>query len=367
MQNNISSDNQKYYQEMDKENIQKFRDVLATLPEFCKSYFRSIAENTAVRTRLGYAYDLRIFFEFLHETNSSLNKIDIKDFKIEILDMITRDDLEEYLEYVSLYDKDGKEFTNSENGKKRKIAAIRSMYNYFFKTDRIKTNAPSKINTPKLHEKAIIRLEANEVSQMLDIVEDGNKLTKTQKKFHDKTKVRDTAIVTLLLGTGIRVSECVGLDIEDIDFNTNGIRIHRKGGNESIVYFGEEVEEALRAYLSQRNLIVANTGHEEALFLSLQNRRITVRAVENLVKKYASGVTTLKKITPHKLRSTFGTNLYNETGDIYLVADVLGHKDVNTTRKHYAAQSDANRRHAAKMVHLRDNEEDTNEGDDLLF
>ena len=361
MQNNIASDNLKYYQEMDKENIQKFREVLATLPDFCKAYFRSIAENTAVRTRLGYAYDIRIFFEFLHETNSALKGIDIKDFKIEILDMITRDDLEEYLEYVSLYDKDGKEFTNSENGKKRKIAAIRSMYNYFFKTDRIKTNAPSKINTPKSHEKAIIRLEPNEVKQMLDVVEDGEKLTKAQKKFHDKTKVRDTAIVTLLLGTGIRVSECVGLDIEDIDFNTNGIRIHRKGGNESIVYFGQEVEDALKAYLSQRKLIVANSGHEEALFLSLQNRRITVRAVENLVKKYASNVTTLKKITPHKLRSTFGTNLYNETGDIYLVADVLGHKDVNTTRKHYAAQSDANRRHAAKMVHLRGGDEAGND------
>jgi site-specific recombinase XerD len=286
--------------------------------------------------------------------------MDIKDFKVEILDMITRDDIEEYLEYITLYDKDGKEFTNSENGKKRKIAALRSMYNYFFKMDKIQTNAPSKINTPKLHEKAIIRLEPNEVQKMLDIVEDGKELTKTQKRFHDKTKVRDTALVTLLLGTGIRVSECVGLDIDDIDFNTNGIRVHRKGGNESIVYFGQEVEEALKAYLSQRNLIVANSGHEEALFLSLQNRRITVRAVENLVKKYASNVTTLKKITPHKLRSTFGTNLYNETGDIYLVADVLGHKDVNTTRKHYAAQSDANRRLAAKMVHLRgENDEDS--------
>lgn len=353
MQKNIESDTQKYYQEMDKENIQKFREVLDTLPMFCRAYFRSIAENTAVRTRLGYAYDLRIFFEFLHESNSALSKTDIKDYKVEILDMITRDDIEEYLEYITLYDKDGKEFTNSENGKKRKIAALRSMYNYFFKMDKIQTNAPSKINTPKLHEKAIIRLEPNEVQKMLDVVEGGKELTKAQKRFHEKTKVRDTALVTLLLGTGIRVSECVGLDIDDIDFNTNGIRVHRKGGSESIVYFGQEVEEALKAYLSQRNLIVASSGHEEALFLSLQNRRITVRAVENLVKKYASNVTTLKKITPHKLRSTFGTNLYNETGDIYLVADVLGHKDVNTTRKHYAAQSDANRRLAAKMVHLR--------------
>lgn len=95
-------------------------------------------------------------------------------------------------------------------------------------------------------------------------------------------------------------------------------------------------------------------GHENALFLSMQNRRITVRAVENLVKKYASNVTGLKKITPHKLRSTYGTALYQETGDIYLVADVLGHKDVNTTRKHYAALEDQRRRQAAKAVHLRE-------------
>ena len=86
----------------------------------------------------------------------------------------------------------------------------------------------------------------------------------------------------------------------------------------------------------------------------MQNRRLTVRGVENLVKKYASKVTSMKKITPHKLRSTYGTNLYRETGDIYLVADVLGHKDVNTTRKHYAAMQDENKRKAAKAVKLRE-------------
>ena len=81
---------------------------------------------------------------------------------------------------------------------------------------------------------------------------------------------------------------------------------------------------------------------------------MAVCSVENLVKKYSSRVTTLKKITPHKLRSTYGTTLYQESGDIYLVADVLGHRDVNTTRKHYAAQEDERRRKAAKMVHLRE-------------
>ena len=112
--------------------------------------------------------------------------------------------------------------------------------------------------------------------------------------------------------------------------------------------------DALQAYLEERSHIIPLSGHEEAVFLSLQNRRITVRSVENLVKKYTSRVTSVKKITPHKLRSTYGTNLYQETGDIYLVADVLGHKDVNTTRRHYAAMKDENRRRAAKAVRLRE-------------
>ena len=128
----------------------------------------------------------------------------------------------------------------------------------------------------------------------------------------------------------------------------------RKGGYETVVYFGDEVADALLDYLEKRSHIIPLEGHEQALFLSMQNRRITVRAVQNLVKKYASLVTTLKKITPHKLRSTYGTSLYRETGDIYLVADVLGHKDVNTTRKHYAAIEDERRRSAANKVRLRE-------------
>ena len=104
---------------------------------------------------------------------------------------------------------------------------------------------------------------------------------------------------------------------------------------------------------------IPQPGHEDALFLSLQNKRISVRAVQIMVKKYASQAAPLKKhLSPHKLRSTFGTNLYHETGDIYLVADVLGHSDVNTTRRHYAAMSDDRRRLAAKAVHLRDDDTD---------
>ncbi len=347
-----------YHDEQNKENILKMRAVLDTLPEFCKSFFLGVSEYTSARTRLAYAYDIRLFFEYLHERNSVCAKMDIKDYPISLLDQVTRFDIEEYLEYLTLYRHDGKEITNDERGKCRKLASLRSFYNYFFQTEQIQSNPASLVKLPKRHEKEIIRLEPNEVAILLTQVEDGSKLTKKELEYHKKNRLRDVAIMTLLLGTGIRVSECVGLDLTDVDFDTDGIKIRRKGGYEAIVYFGNEVETALLDYLEEREHVNPVSGHENALFLSLQNKRINVRSVEKLVKKYASRMTSLKKITPHKLRSTYGTNLYRESNDIYLVADVLGHKDVNTTRKHYAAQEDANRRKAGQMVRLRESSDD---------
>ena len=343
-----------YHDEMNIKNTVKLRDILRTLPPFCKQFFRGIQDVTSSRTKIAYAYDIRVFFEYMHENNSYCNKMNIVDFPLGILDSITREDIEEYMEYCSYYTKDHKEYTNGERGKSRKLATLRSFYNYFFGCELIKTNPAVLVPMQKLHEKEIIRLDADEVAVLLDQVELGTNLTKSQMKFHGKTKLRDVAMITLLLGTGIRVSECVGIDIRDIDFKNTGIKIRRKGGYETVIYFGNEVETALLEYLEERKHIIPESGNEDALFLSIQNKRIGVRAVENLVKKYASLVTNLKKITPHKLRSTYGTSLYRETGDIYLVADVLGHKDVNTTRKHYAAIDDERKRKARNVVHLRE-------------
>lgn len=343
-----------YHDGQDKQNIKKLRAILDTLPRFCRTYFRGIEEYTSARTRLAYAYDIRLFFEFLHEKNSVCSKMEITEYSLAILDQLNRMDIEEYLEYITLYQKDGRDITNYERGKSRKLASLRSFYNYFFQNELIEKNPAALVPLPKRHDKEIIRLEPNEVAILLDQVEEGAKLTKKELEYHKKTKLRDVALLTLLLGTGIRVSECVGLDLQDLDFDVNGIKIKRKGGYEAIIYFGDEVETALFDYLEQRSHIIPAAGHENALFLSLQNRRIAVRSVENLVKKYASRVTTLKKITPHKLRSTYGTTLYKETNDIYLVADVLGHKDVNTTRRHYAALEDERRRRAANAVRLRE-------------
>lgn len=344
-----------YHEQKDVENILRLREVLTTLPTFCRDYFRAIDTTTTTKTRISYAYDIRIFFQFLLDENPAFKDYKMTDFTVDVLDQIKALDLEEYQEYLKVYQAGDKTETNGERGLKRKISALRSFYAYFYKREMIETNPTVLIDVPKIHDKSIIRLDTDEVALLLDYIEHcGDQLTGQKRVYYEKTKERDLAIVTLLLGTGIRVSECVGLDIEDVDFKNNGIKVTRKGGNEMVVYFGPEVEKVLKRYIEVRENIIPLEGHEHALFYSAQRRRIGVQAVENLVKKYASQITTTKKITPHKLRSTYGTTLYQETGDIYLVADVLGHKDVNTTKKHYAAIDDARRRQAAKAVRLRE-------------
>jgi site-specific recombinase XerD len=345
----------KYSDQVNIENELRLRRLSRDLPAFCKEFFRGIEPVTSSRTRIAYGYDLRIFFNFLQEEYPDIEPGPVRSWPVEVLDKVTLTQLEEYLDYLKLYENaSNRVCSNDETGRMRKTASIRTLYKFFYRKQKIKNNTASLLSMPKKHEHAIIRLEVDEIARLLDSVEQGDKLTKSQQKYHNKTKVRDLAILTLLLGTGIRVSECVGLDIQDLDFDTNGMKIHRKGGAEVILYFGEEVREALSNYLDERELIIAKEGSEDALFLSMQKSRISVRAVENLVKKYARTVTTLKNITPHKLRSTYGTQLYRETGDIYLVADVLGHSDVNTTRKHYAAMEDERRRQAAGKVQLRE-------------
>lgn len=350
-----------YFNDRDKINTQKIRELRDELPEFCEEFFVGIESQTTTLTRLNYAYDLRTFFNYLlHNVRAFKEYNSLYDFVVEDLNKVTLLHLEQYLEYLSYYEVDGKVYTNKDKGKSRKLSAVRSFYKYYFTHDRIPSNVAAKLIMPKHRDKDIVRLEHDEVEKILEVAEDGCNTSKHQQKILEKTKLRDLAILTLLLGTGIRVSECVGLNLTDIDFDKNEFTITRKGGNQAILYFGDEVHQALRDYIDiERKNLIESTAKlqiedKDALFLSLQVKRISVRAVELLVKKYASEAAPLKKISPHKLRSTFGTNLYQATGDIYMVADVLGHKDVNTTKKHYAAIKQDNRKIAAEITKLRD-------------
>lgn len=342
-----------YHEQMDLKNIQKLRELQKELPAFASDFFRAMGIQKATNTRRNYAYDLSTFFYFLKTENPYFKDKDIRTLPVTILDALQPVDIEEYLSFLTYYEKDGQSFRNHEEGKARKLATLNTFFGYFHKKEIIQKNAPSVVDVPRVKEKNIIRMDAGEVARLIDNIESGDKLSEKQKVWHTKTRLRDLAIVVTLLGTGIRVTELVGLDIQDLDFDNGNMRIIRKGGNEDLVYFGEEAEEMLQNYMDERLTMEPEPGHENALFISQKNTRITVRSVERLVKKYAS-TATAKKITPHKLRSTYGTSLYQETGDIYLVAEVLGHKNVNTTRKHYAAMAEDNKRKAAKVIRLRE-------------
>lgn len=346
----MKSKSTNYYQERNLKNLDKIDELLDGLPFFCEDFFRGVETRTSTLTRLNYVYDLRIFFDFL--VKKKFRNKSIQDLTLEDLEQVTDTDVEIFLSYLSHYRFGEKRLSCDERAKARKLSTVRSLFKYFFNKGLISVNNVAKVPTPKLHDKEIIRLESNEVSSLLDTAEMGNGLSRHAEGYHEKTKIRDTAILTLFLGTGIRISELVGLNDESIDFSNNSFIVTRKGGNQAILYFSEEVGDALGAYMAQKEEDPRIPQAEHALFLSLQYKRITVRAVENLVKKYAKIVSPLKKITPHKLRSTYGTALYRETGDIYIVADVLGHKDVNTTRKHYAAITEERRKSVASKVKL---------------
>ena len=349
-----------YRDEVDAKRIFQIREITRDLPQACSDFIRSIAVSTSTLTRLAYAIDLNTFFRFLHD-----ERIDFSDKPVRLmtdsdLEKLTRNDIIAYTEYLTYYLKNAdddsvpnKVFVNHELAIKRKLCSIRSLYDYLFKNQRISSNVTELVPLPKIHEKPIIRLNKQEMVRMLEQAQNGDQLSARQQQYQKITAKRDYAILSLFLGTGIRVSECVGLNIADVDLENNAFIVTRKGGNQVVLYFPPEVAEALADYIQERSGTDTVPGHEDALFLSMQHRRITQRAVQNLVKKYAAVAAPLKsKISPHKLRSTYATNLYNETGDIYLVADVLGHTSVDTTRKHYADMTDARRRMAAEHVHL---------------
>lgn len=351
-----------YFKERERNTNMRLREIRDTLPEFCEEFFVGIEPQTTALTRLNYAYDLRIFFDYLTKRVRAFRDMAPEDITLSDLEKITVTHLENYLEYLTLYDFEGKECSNGERGKARKISTVRTFFKYFFNKDKLSVNVAAKITLPQQHDKDIIRLERHEIDKILNAAEDGEGMSEHQRKILLNTRARDVAILSLLLGTGIRVSECVGLNIKDIDFASNAFTVTRKGGNQAILYFNDDVKETLEYYVDgERKALLSrtqkiNVPDEDALFLSLQVKRICVRAVENLVKKYAMVASPLKKISPHKLRSTYGTNLYRATGDIYMVADVLGHRDVNTTKKHYAAIEQDHRKAAAKAVTLRDDD-----------
>ncbi len=347
-----------FYKEKQRNQKLQLRELLKRLPGFARDYIYSKEVESQTSTLISYCYDLITFFEYIKDNNPQYAHMEIPKMRLEILNRLTADDIIEFQRYLEL-NVDNDHF--HENGKKaiaRKMSPLRGLYKYHYARKNIDDDPMILVPIPRVKkDKNIIRMNAYEVCSILDAIRQGNEqMSERQKKYCQKTMSRDLAILTLMLNTGIRVSECNGLDIQDVDLRANTITIVRKGGGQDLLYFGDAVHEALKDYIDgERTGITPLEGHDKALFFSLQGKRISVDAIEKLVKKYTRIAVPNKKITPHKLRSTYGTALYRETGDIRLVADVLGHENVNTTVNYYAAIEDEHKRQAANAVRYDEN------------
>ena len=350
----MGKDSQFYKDKIKNQKI-KLRELISQLPKCASDYIYSKEHTTQPSTLISYSYDLLTFFRFLGASNPTIDSSDLKKIDYDVLNKITADDIIEYQRYLEL-NVVGEQHENDKKAIARKMSPLRGMFKYHYTRHNIDDDPTATVELPKLKkDKNIIRMNNYEVQAILDAIDNGTAYTsERQRMYNQKTRGRDLAILTLMLNTGIRVSECNGLDLNDVDFHVNSLTIVRKGGGQDVIYFNQEVADVLKDYINgEREYITPVEGHETALFYSLQGKRISVDAIENLVKKYAKIVVPNKKITPHKLRSTYGTALYRETGDIRLVADVLGHENINTTIDYYAAIEDEHKRQARNAVDFR--------------
>lgn len=323
-----------YKDTVDMKNRAKLNRILESSPDFLKLYFTNREGRLSTITALSYAYNINVFLSFLHDNNSYFKSKEIKDITLQDLDNLETEDILEFTHWLRFHSTGDKEYSNKESTIDHYISAISKLYDHFIKLKRLSFNPVDAVEREKKKKKPIIRLDENEKCNLLKTVEYGTGLTQRQQLFHDKNALRDYAIVMLFLSTGMRVSELIGINVKDINFNKHCVHIYRKGGNEQEVFFSDSAEGTIREYLEVRHLYKPVDDNSDALFLNRDGLRLSVRSVQKLIKKYtyASGI---QKITPHKLRSTFATDMLERTGDIALTAERLGHTGLGAVQ-HYA-------------------------------
>lgn len=336
-----------YRQQIDNEYKDKIKKLCNGLPDVVKRFDRSMQLSTEVKTRFAYISDIKIFMEYLADV---LN-VSIKDITVEQLENCSKDLFEDYFDYLMKYEKNGQVYTNGKKTLKRKLSSLKRFYSYLLKSDLISVCNIEKIDVPKIERKELVYMDSDEVNTFLDKVETGVVTgSLMEEKYHDILGFRNYVIMVLLLTTGIRVSECVGLDVDDIDFKNSCIKVIRKGNKEDSVFFPDSVGELLDDYLDYRYTLSPMDKDNKALFLSTRNTRLGVRSVEMLVKKYAKASVPLKNIHCHSTRSSFAMEfLKNSNGDIEGLQSALGHNNIATTQ-FYARSTQDMKKSKKEMV-----------------
>ena len=344
-----------YRKQTDMQMNMKTEQLVKCMPFFAEKFFNHLIDtNKSALTRIQYAYDMKRFFDWYHMQAGFSDADNFNALTAEqIFGRLTVEDIQEYTRRLRTFDASGKRRQSpyAVTSLARKMSSLRSFIEYYHHIGELSSGIASLIEVPQIPDAMQDTLSADQAHRLLAAISDISRMSERQKKSHALTEKRDYAMICLLLGTGLRVSELVGIDMTDIDFEDESIKVVRKGGGEDKVFLTPQLEAILADYISNgRNCLTSDNNPSPALFLSLAHSRITARSVELIVKKYGAEAGINVKLTPHTLRRTFGTNVYNRTGDIYLVADALHHSSVATTTKHYARGSEEHKRRAVQAA-----------------
>lgn len=319
------------------------------LPKFLRGYFAYLKGNVLPMTRLAYLHDIKFFFNYLMEETDLTRAKDLTQITAEDLNGVQAVDVNMFIDYCRNYKVETKNavymYENANKTLARKKSSVSVLFKYLYRDGLIEKNITDgfdPIRVPKPGEKEIKALQDDEVMIMLDAVTSGTGLTAHERSYWEKTRLRDKAILILFLTYGLRLSELQQLNVSSFNFSRGEFKIYRKRGKESIMPLNISATEVVRDYIDRErpHEEKIQDGHTDALFLSLQGRRMTERQIRDLVKKYTSiALNTSRKAgySPHKLRATAATSLIGRGNSIYDVAALLDHEQVTTTQL-YARQ-----------------------------
>ncbi|MBO6112888.1 MAG: tyrosine-type recombinase/integrase [Lachnospiraceae bacterium] len=332
----------------EKENEARFKAeaINKQMPRFVRSFFMEEENHLSGMTLYSYATELHTFFVFLRDNNPYFKKKELHEITVEDIDRLNDEDIAEFLHDLRM----PKE-RNSNSGLSvctettimHYMVSLNRLFSYLTARGYVKKNPVEMIKRGRVKKKEIIYLERDEKNDLINTISTGDGLTKNQLKFHDiKAAKRDSAICTILLDTGVRVSELVGMNLNDINFTKHGIKVFRKGGNFDTVYMSDNAEAVLSDYIENGRGFYKPDKDEQAVFLNRQGKRLSVRSVELLVKKYmyTSVPDKADRITPHKLRTTFAETMLLKTGDVEKVQKLMGHSSISSTM-HYVTSTEA--------------------------
>ncbi|MFW5676131.1 MAG: tyrosine-type recombinase/integrase [Acetivibrio ethanolgignens] len=313
---------------------QKILDIVNQLPDFCYDFICNTNAGYSPNTRLEYARDIQLFLQWLLQNHPEFCDLEMKNISIEHLKKLQSYDIARFISWYSL--------NHAPRTTARKRATLSAFFSYLCENRALEYSPVTSSSKVKLNEKNLVYLEHDERDKFLNTVEYGNGMTNRELVFHDKYKKRDTAIFSLLLDTGLRISELQQINIKNLDLEKCNVIVTRKGGDILPVYFSDNTALVIEEYLEEKKEKFKNLTENDPLFTTLKGDRIGIRALQKLTKKYANIAVPQRadELSPHKLRSTFAMDFYEASGNnILLLQKKLNHKNIQTTNI-YAKASD---------------------------